>query len=62
MKTAEIHTPKGIMKVSFFEEDAPLTVENFVKLAEDGFTTVLHSTGLFPVSSSRRLPLFKGYE
>ena len=25
------------MKVSFFEEDAPLTVENFVKLAEDGF-------------------------
>jgi peptidyl-prolyl cis-trans isomerase B (cyclophilin B) len=37
LKTAEIHTPKGIMKVSFFEEDAPLTVENFVKLAEDGF-------------------------
>ncbi|MGI6311172.1 MAG: peptidylprolyl isomerase [Bacteroidales bacterium] len=37
MKIAEIHTPKGIMKVSFFEEDAPLTVENFVKLAEDGF-------------------------
>ena len=37
MKTAEIHTPKGIMKISFFEEHAPLTVENFVKLAGEGF-------------------------
>jgi peptidyl-prolyl cis-trans isomerase B (cyclophilin B) len=37
MRTAEIHTPKGIMKVSFYEEDAPGTVENFVKLAGEGF-------------------------
>jgi len=37
MKTAEIHTDKGIMQVSFFEEDAPLTVENFVKLSKEGF-------------------------
>jgi peptidyl-prolyl cis-trans isomerase B (cyclophilin B) len=37
MKTAEIHTAKGIMQVSFFEEDAPETVENFVKLAKEGF-------------------------
>jgi len=37
MRTAEIHTPKGIMKVSFYEEDAPGTVENFVKLAREGF-------------------------
>ncbi len=37
MKTAEIHTPKGVMKVEFFEEDAPKTVENFVKLAKEGF-------------------------
>jgi peptidyl-prolyl cis-trans isomerase B (cyclophilin B) len=37
MKTAEIHTSKGIMKVHFFEEDAPGTVGNFVKLAKEGF-------------------------
>ncbi len=37
MKTAEIHTAKGIMKVEFFEKDAPKTVENFVKLAKEGF-------------------------
>ncbi|HUW05182.1 MAG TPA: peptidylprolyl isomerase [Williamwhitmania sp.] len=37
MKTAEIHTEKGVMKVKFFEEDAPNTVENFVKLSKSGF-------------------------
>jgi peptidyl-prolyl cis-trans isomerase B (cyclophilin B) len=37
MKTAEIHTPKGVMKVSFFEEDAPVTVNNFLTLAGNGF-------------------------
>ena len=37
MKIAEIHTPKGVMKVKFYEEDAPGTVANFVKLAQDGF-------------------------
>lgn len=37
MKTAEIHTAKGIMKVNFFEKDAPNTVANFVKLSEKGF-------------------------
>ncbi len=37
MKYAEIHTPKGVMKVSFFEEDAPGTVDNFITLARDGF-------------------------
>jgi peptidyl-prolyl cis-trans isomerase B (cyclophilin B) len=37
MKTAEIHTPKGVMKVEFYEQDAPKTVENFTKLAKDGF-------------------------
>jgi peptidyl-prolyl cis-trans isomerase B (cyclophilin B) len=34
---AEIHTAKGLMKVSFFEADAPKTVENFVTLAKKGF-------------------------
>lgn len=37
MRTAEIHTEKGIMKVNFFEKDAPNTVENFLTLAKKGF-------------------------
>ena len=34
---AEIKTDKGLMKVKFYEKDAPGTVANFVKLAKDGF-------------------------
>ena len=34
---AEIKTNKGIMKVMFYEEDAPNTVANFVKLSKSGF-------------------------
>jgi len=37
MRFAEIHTLKGVMKVEFFEEDAPGTVANFVKLASQGY-------------------------
>ncbi|MBN2597766.1 peptidylprolyl isomerase [Labilibaculum sp.] len=37
MMHAEIHTEKGVMKVEFFENDAPKTVENFVNLSESGF-------------------------
>jgi peptidyl-prolyl cis-trans isomerase B (cyclophilin B) len=37
MRTAEIHTPKGVMEVTLFEKDAPGTVENFVKLVKEGF-------------------------
>ena len=37
MRTAEIHTPKGVMKVEFFEEDAPVTVNNFITLAKEGY-------------------------
>ncbi len=37
MKIAEIHTEKGVMKVKFYEEDAPGTVENFINLSESGF-------------------------
>lgn len=37
MKTAEIHTAKGVMKVEFFEADAPNTVANFTNLAKKGF-------------------------
>ena len=34
---AEIHTKKGLMKVNFFEADAPGTVANFVELSKKGF-------------------------
>ncbi len=37
MKKAEINTDKGVMKVEFYEKDAPGAVENFIKLAKDGF-------------------------
>jgi peptidyl-prolyl cis-trans isomerase B (cyclophilin B) len=37
MKKAIIHTDKGDMKVEFYEQDAPGTVANFVKLSESGF-------------------------
>lgn len=37
MRIAEIHTAKGIMKIRFFEEDAPNTVANFIDLAEHNF-------------------------
>ena len=37
MKTAEIETEKGTMKVEFYEKDAPGTVANFIKLAKEGF-------------------------
>jgi peptidyl-prolyl cis-trans isomerase B (cyclophilin B) len=37
MKIAEIHTNKGVMKVQFFDKDAPKTVKNFIDLSEKGF-------------------------
>lgn len=37
MKTAEIITEKGTMKVEFYEKDAPNTVKNFIDLANKGF-------------------------
>lgn len=37
MRTAAIHTDKGVMRVIFFEEDAPNTVDNFCKLSKSGF-------------------------
>jgi peptidyl-prolyl cis-trans isomerase B (cyclophilin B) len=37
MSTATLHTTAGPVEVEFFDEDAPKTVENFRKLAGDGF-------------------------
>jgi peptidyl-prolyl cis-trans isomerase B (cyclophilin B) len=37
MLTAEIHTAKGVMVAELYEDATPVTVENFVKLAESGY-------------------------
>ena len=37
MKKAEMITDKGTMVIEFFDQDAPITVDNFVKLATSGF-------------------------
>jgi peptidyl-prolyl cis-trans isomerase B (cyclophilin B) len=37
MSKAEIYTSKGVMKVNFYDEDAPGTVENFITLSKKGF-------------------------
>ncbi len=37
MIKAEIHTVKGVMKVELYDKETPKTVENFVKLAKEGF-------------------------
>ncbi len=48
MTKAEIKTEKGIMKVSFFEKDAPNTVDNFVKLSKKGFYDGLNFHRVIP--------------
>ena len=37
MKKAKMTTDKGEMMIEFYEKDAPKTVENFVRLSNDGF-------------------------
>lgn len=37
MSKAVINTAKGAMKIEFYNEDAPNTVANFVKLAKEGY-------------------------
>lgn len=46
--TAEIHTEKGLMKVEFFEKDAPGTVKNFTDLAKKGFYDGLNFHRVIP--------------
>lgn len=48
MKTAEINTEKGIMKVEFYEKDAPNTVANFIKLSKEGFYDGLNFHRVIP--------------
>ena len=37
MSQATLHTNHGAIELELFEEDAPKTVDNFVKLSKDGF-------------------------
>jgi peptidyl-prolyl cis-trans isomerase B (cyclophilin B) len=37
MSTAKLHTNHGTIEIDFFDDDAPKTVANFRKLAEDKF-------------------------
>src|SRR3954447_18004009 len=37
MSTATMHTSHGAIELELFDEDAPTTVENFRRLAADGF-------------------------
>jgi peptidyl-prolyl cis-trans isomerase B (cyclophilin B) len=48
MLKASIHTEKGVMKVQFYEKDAPGTVKNFVDLARKGFYDGLNFHRVIP--------------
>ena len=48
MYEASINTSKGTMKVHFFEEDAPGTVANFIKLSRAGFYDGLNFHRVIP--------------
>ncbi len=48
MKKAEIRTVRGVMKVEFFEKDAPNTVDNFIKLIKKGFYNGLNFHRVIP--------------
>jgi cyclophilin family peptidyl-prolyl cis-trans isomerase len=37
MSTATMHTNHGAIELELFDEDAPKTVDNFVKLSSDGY-------------------------
>ncbi len=44
----KINTDKGTMVIEFYEKDAPNTVDNFVKLAKDGFYKDLNFHRVIP--------------
>ena len=48
MTKAEIVTAKGTMKVEFYDNDAPKTVANFVKLSKDGYYNGLNFHRVLP--------------
>ncbi|MDD2198435.1 MAG: peptidylprolyl isomerase [Bacteroidales bacterium] len=48
MKIANIKTAKGVMKAELYEDDAPNTVLNFEKLANEGFYNGLRFHRVIP--------------
>ena len=48
MTTGTIHTEKGNMKVEFYDDAAPETVANFVKLSKEGFYDGLNFHRVLP--------------
>jgi len=48
MIKAEMHTVKGVMKIDFYEKDAPETVANFVKLSKSGYYDGLNFHRVIP--------------
>jgi len=48
MTTGTIYTEKGNMKVEFYDDDAPGTVANFVKLSKEGFYDGLNFHRVIP--------------
>lgn len=48
MTKAEIHTPKGVMYVEFYDDDAPNTVKNFVTLSKKGYYDGLNFHRVIP--------------
>ncbi|NOZ34341.1 MAG: peptidylprolyl isomerase [Chlorobi bacterium] len=48
MTTGTIYTEKGNMKIEFYDDDAPETVANFVKLSKEGFYNGLNFHRVIP--------------
>ena len=48
MTKGEIKTKYGVMKIEFYDEDAPGTVANFVKLAKEGYYNALNFHRVIP--------------
>ena len=48
MTKATMETDKGTINIEFFDQDAPNTVANFVKLAKDGFYDGLNFHRVIP--------------
>ncbi len=48
MTTGTIYTEKGNMKIEFYDDDAPGTVANFVKLSKEGFYNGLNFHRVIP--------------
>ena len=48
MTKAKINTSKGTMEVELYDDDAPKTVDNFVKLATSGFYDGLNFHRVIP--------------